>query len=91
MVLVSPEEVKAIRTTIYNRQDGECLWCSKNITFQQAHMHEQKPRGRGGEISLDNSIILCYDCHINNAHGNRRPQWRTRRIPASVKTEPDKA
>ena len=64
-----------IRRAVYDRQHGECLWCSKFVTFQQAHMHEVVPRGRQGKISLDNSIILCAECHLDFAHGNRKPQF----------------
>jgi 5-methylcytosine-specific restriction endonuclease McrA len=43
-------------------------------------MHEKVFRGNGGEISLENSIILCADCHILNpnqkgAHGGRQPRF----------------
>jgi hypothetical protein len=43
-------------------------------------MHEVLPRGKGGRISLQNSIGLCADCHILNprqkgAHGGRQPQF----------------
>lgn len=71
-------ETGEIRRIIYDRQHGECLWCSKFVTWQQAHMHEVVQRGKGGKISLDNSIILCSTCHIGprGAHGNRRPQFR---------------
>jgi 5-methylcytosine-specific restriction endonuclease McrA len=64
-----------IRHAIYVRQKGHCLWCSKFVTEKQAHMHEKLSRGRGGKISLDNSIILCVDCHLNVAHGSRKPQF----------------
>lgn len=67
-----------IRHTIWLRQHGECLDCSKFVTEAQAHLHEVVPRGRGGKISLDNSVILCAECHLNGPqnHGNRRPQFK---------------
>lgn len=66
-----------IRRAIYNQQDGHCLWCDKFVTWGQAHLHEKVARGKGGQISLENSIILCADCHIGpkGAHGNRRPKF----------------
>lgn len=69
--------VKEIRRAVFKRQNRECLWCSKVLTWAQAHLHEIVLRGKGGKISLENSIILCYDCHFNNlgAHGNRRPKF----------------
>lgn len=68
-----------IRHTIYMRQEGRCLWCDKFLTEAQAHLHEIVPRSQGGKISLDNSIILCYDDHINGAHGHRNLQFRRMR------------
>ena len=71
-------EIAAVRQTIFARQNGHCLWCDKPLTWEQAHMHELVSRGKGGEVSLTNSIILCYQCHFENkgAHGARRPQWK---------------
>ena len=67
-----------IRRAVYDRQRGECLDCGTFITFTQAHMHEKLARGKGGKISLDNSIILCSNCHIgrNGRHGNRHPHFK---------------
>ena len=68
--------VKEIRRVIFERQGRHCLWCDKELTWNQLHMHEKIPRGKGGKISLDNSIGLCYDCHLNNAHGDRKSQFK---------------
>ena len=70
-------EIAAVRQTIFARQNGHCLWCDKPLTPDQAHMHEKVFRSHGGEISLENSIILCYACHFGNknAHGGRHPQF----------------
>jgi hypothetical protein len=67
-----------IRKIVYDRQEHKCLWCFAPLTWEMAHLHEKTPRGKGGKISLDNSIILCYNCHMFNkgAHGKRHPQWR---------------
>jgi hypothetical protein len=69
------DAVRMIRSTIFNIQGGRCLWCGKLLTRDSAQMHEQISRSKGGEISLENSIILCYNCHQgsrDSAHGNRR-------------------
>ena len=39
-------------------------------------MHEKQHRGKGGEISLENSEGLCAFCHLEVEHGDRRPQFR---------------
>jgi hypothetical protein len=75
--------VRSVRWLIYERSkndDGnpECEWCGRNITWDTGHMHERVPRGsrdddgNAGEISVDNSVFLCWDCHLNVAHANRR-------------------
>ena len=66
-----------IRHAIYVRQRGHCIRCDAFVTEQQAHMHEKVHREKGGKISLDNSEILCSNCHIGprGEHGNRRPQF----------------
>lgn len=68
--------IAEIRREIYTRQKGQCLWCGKLLGWRQAHLHEKLERSKGGKISLQNSIILCYGCHIDKAHGNRKPQFK---------------
>ena len=66
--------VGVIRQRILERAEGRCEYCGKFIDYH-FHMHEKKPRGRGGEISMENSVALCASCHIgqNGEHGMRRP------------------
>lgn len=68
--------ISQIRDAIRTRQNSVCARCPNLIT-QSFHMHEKVSRGRGGEISLDNSEGLCADCHIGprGAHSNRLPQF----------------
>jgi 5-methylcytosine-specific restriction endonuclease McrA len=70
--------VGEIRHAIFVRQHGECISCGTTFTEAQMHMHERVFRGHGGEISLDNSEGLCFDCHLNRptfGHGNRQPKF----------------
>lgn len=73
VILMSKREaISAIRLQIWHRTHGVCDWCSKPISEQSMHMHEMIPRGEGGEISLSNSVGICYDCHFGPAgHGHR--------------------
>lgn len=64
-----------IRRIIYDRQKGCCRACGKFVTFEQAHLHEIVPRGKGGIISLTNSEILCFYDHIEVEHGDRKPKF----------------
>lgn len=80
--------VKAIRRRVFERDGWACVHCSEPLTWQTAHMHERQSRGdiqltpegyySGGEISLENSITLCSECHLHDkiaGHGNRQPRF----------------
>lgn len=82
MRLMDESEAKSsIRRAIYHRQKGRCLDCGKILTEKQIHMHERLARGKfdenglSGNISLDNSVGLCFNSHINIEHGDRKPRW----------------
>lgn len=66
-----------IRRVVYDRQFGRCLDCDTFVRWENAHLHEIVPRSKGGKISLENSVILCADCHLNapQNHGDRKPQF----------------
>ena len=72
------EAVGQIRKVVFEQSHGECRNCGKCLTWN-FHMHEQQPRGAGGEISIWNSVALCAECHLNQEHGNRKPQWSIRK------------
>ncbi len=71
------EAVAEIRRQVYERDGRTCVRCGRPVTWEQMHLHERKARGRGGEISVENSETSCAACHIGpqGAHGNRRPQF----------------
>lgn len=58
------DAVGYIRHQIFVRQRGICYRCPNQFTEAQMHLHEKVHRGRGGEISLDNSVGLCFTCHL---------------------------
>jgi 5-methylcytosine-specific restriction endonuclease McrA len=67
--------VAEIRHQIFLRSQGNCEACGCPVNESTAHMHEKVHRGRGGEISLENSLFICAACH-KWAHRARNPQWR---------------
>lgn len=71
------QAVSDIRTQVFERSGGECERCATPITYRTMHMHETLHRGRGGEVSVENSVAICPPCHIgkNGEHANRFPQW----------------
>ena|ERR1700719_1258099 len=65
---------RQIRIQVWNRQNGTCVRCPKILTWESGHLHERETRGQGGNISLDNSEMLCYTCHLgfDGVHQNRQ-------------------
>jgi len=70
-----------IWNTLFERSGGHCEYCGKTITknsdWTKGEMHEEVPRGRGGDISLENSKMICRKCHRDDSrgHANRKLQW----------------
>lgn len=56
---------------------GKCEECDYPITWDSMEMHEKIFKGRGGDVSLENCLGLCHDCHTGSPtskHGDRRWQ-----------------
>ena len=66
--------VASIRHQVFLRSKGDCEFCASPITEHGGHLHEQVHRGKGGEISLANSIFICATCH-RLAHADRNPRF----------------
>lgn len=66
------DAVGQVRQRVFERADGHCEDCNTLLTWASMHMHEKIHRGDGGEISLENSIAVCYKCHMDIEHGNRK-------------------
>jgi hypothetical protein len=66
------EAVAEIRAELVRRSCGECAYCAGPLG--SGHMHEKQHRGKGGEISLENSIMICARCH-EGEHSGRAPRW----------------
>lgn len=71
------EAVAIVRRRVFERSGGLCENCARPVTWESGHMHERKPRGKGGEISVKNSVFICAKCHLGpqGEHGNRRPRF----------------
>jgi len=76
ILMEKAEAVRSIRNDIWFRQNGECIGCGEIITRAGFHMHERVHRGRGGLVSLDNGVGLCYDCHLGKRSVHPEKQLR---------------
>lgn len=83
--------VGIIRRQVFQRagctriQPGCCEECGATIiweagSYNSGEMHEVISKGKGGEVSVDNSKAICRACHTgpNGAHGNRR--WHSAKL-----------
>lgn len=55
--------VKDVRDQVFERTRDQCEWCGNIITWKTMHMHEKVFRSKGGEVSLENCVGICYECH----------------------------
>jgi 5-methylcytosine-specific restriction endonuclease McrA len=67
------EAIHQIRKQVFDMYKQECIYCGEYLTFQTMHMHERLPRGKGGEISIYNSVPACYNCHMRQH--DRQPKF----------------
>jgi len=56
---------KSIRAAVWVHQCGMCISCGKDIEFSEATFEHVIPRKHGGEDSVDNCVVTCYDCNHN--------------------------
>lgn len=77
------EAVHWIRHLLWLRCKGFCELCASPVTEQSGHMHEQKHRGQGGEISLANSVFICPPCH-KREHSDRNPRFLKKRLTSGL-------
>lgn len=76
--------VEFIRRQLWLRCLGECELCGSVVTEFSGHMHEKKWRGKGGEISLENSVFICPRTH-DLEHKSRNPRFSKKGVPSLEK------
>lgn len=65
-------EIKFCRSSIYERDNGQCQYCLKNLTKQDATLDHIIPKSRGGKNNWNNVVLCCKKC--NDKKGSRTPQ-----------------
>ncbi len=79
---VRVDAVRIIRHKLFLRSQGECEFCGAWVFEDGGHMHERQHRGKGGEVSLVNSVFICPKCH-QHAHADRSPRWAKKDLTSS--------
>lgn len=64
-------DTRTFKKKVYQRAEGKCELCGKQITWQEYQMHHILPIGRFPEYAMDerNLMCLCHKCH-KNIHNN---------------------
>ena len=68
------DAVASVRKAVFERADNSCEKCGVFITWDSMEMHEKVHRGKGGEISIYNSLAICKNCH-RTEHKDRSPRF----------------
>jgi 5-methylcytosine-specific restriction endonuclease McrA len=70
------EAERSIKKQLLQLQEDCCKYCGK-IANMSSHLHEKLHRSKGGEVSLENSVVICAKCHTGpkGEHSKRAPQW----------------
>ncbi|MEC9095234.1 MAG: HNH endonuclease [Planctomycetota bacterium] len=84
------------RKNLYLRDNRQCQYCGKQLSFSQLSLDHVKPRSKGGDTSWENIVCSCTQC--NTRKGCRTPQEASMQLLskparphpfASVKMEPE--
>ncbi len=70
------------RRIVYTRDRGHCRYCGQYVTIQEFHADHVFPWSRGGETTIENSVVSCADC--NRAKSDKVGIWP---LPLSMITE----
>lgn len=70
------DAVGIIRKRVYDLAEGFCKYCGKYAGWEVGEMHEELPRGQGGEISIYNSVWSCVNCHRGPEGQHKERQTR---------------
>ena len=65
-------EVKFCRTTLYERDNGKCQYCSVRLPKTKATIDHVLPKSRGGKNTWKNTVLSCKKC--NERKDDRTPE-----------------
>ena len=55
---------KALRRQRWEYDGRRCRCCGRSLRLHDAHIHEEPPRGNGGDpLSMRDTVTLCPKCH----------------------------
>jgi 5-methylcytosine-specific restriction endonuclease McrA len=57
------ENVAYSKRNLYVRDNGQCQYCGKQLSYDNSTVDHVKPRCRGGLTSWSNTVIACKKCN----------------------------
>ena len=72
------KEMKAVKEYLYSKYGQRCEVCGKEFRKSELTGHHIIMRSKSGEISEDNILIACHNCHfgvINKIEYNSEEYW----------------
>lgn len=78
----------AVRETVLTRSARRCCVCRefKGVALEVHHIH---PAADGGPDTLENAILLCFDCHAAAGHYNPKHPKGSKFSPAELRIHRD--
>jgi len=63
---------KPSKANIFNRDDGRCCYCEKELTFQEATLDHVLAKSLGGKSTEENLVLSCAPCNLKKS--NKKPE-----------------
>ena len=54
---------KELRIKVYEKYDGHCAYCGKEIAYEDMQVDHQQPKRHGGKDTIDNLFPACRRCN----------------------------
>jgi 5-methylcytosine-specific restriction endonuclease McrA len=64
--------IKLSRRGVYNRDNGECQYCSVHVPYKDFQIEHIRPKSWGGKYQWNNIVTSCPEC--NHKKANRTPE-----------------
>lgn len=59
-----------VKKAVFERDGGACIWCAKRGEPNAHYI----PRSQGGLGIEENTLTLCWDCHLQYDQSENRPK-----------------
>ena len=84
-------EVRAMKEYLYSKYGQRCEVCGKEFEKDKLTAHHIIMKSRGGEVTEDNILIACCNCHfgtINHIEYDSDEYWELMRKSLAHRNEP---